>query len=115
EIAKSLDAHVIGTARTINHAFLTELGIDELIDYTTTDFTALRDIDVVLDTISNDYGPRSLGTLVPGGILVDVVGIGIDRTAVKEQAETNGLRFVEFYLEPTAADFARLAALADQG
>lgn len=115
QIAKSLGAYVIGTARTINHPYLTELGADELIDYTTTDFTTLRDIAVVLDTISNDYGPRSLSVLAPGGILVDVVGIGIDRTAVKRQAEANGLRFVEFYLEPSPADFARLAELADQG
>jgi NADPH:quinone reductase-like Zn-dependent oxidoreductase len=115
QIAKSLDAYVIGTARKTNHAYLTELGADELIDYTTTDFTSLRDIDVVLDTISNDYGPRSLGVLVPGGVLVDVVGIGIDRTAVTEQAEAGGLRFVEFYLEPTPADFMRLAELADRG
>jgi NADPH:quinone reductase-like Zn-dependent oxidoreductase len=86
QIAKSLGAHVIGTARTVNHAFLAGLGADELIDYTTTDFTNLRDIDVVLDTISNDYGPRSLNTLAPGGILVDVVGMGIDRTDVAKQA-----------------------------
>lgn len=115
QIAKALGAHVIGTARTVNHAFLTGLGADELIDYTTTDFASLRDIDVLLDTISNDYGLRSLGTLVSGGSLVDVVGLGIDRTDVAKQAEAVGRRFVEFSLEPNPADFARLADLADQG
>ena len=115
QIAKALGAHVIGTARESNHAFLAELGADELIDYATTDFASLRDVDVVLDTISNDYGPRSLGVLVPGGILVDVVGLGIDRTDVRKQAETGGFRFVEFYPSPNPADFARLAELVDQG
>ncbi|MFD5513398.1 hypothetical protein ACFWIB_37450, partial [Streptomyces sp. NPDC127051] len=43
-------------------------------------------IDAVLDTVSNDYGPRSLPTLKPGGILVDVVGIGVDRTEVTARA-----------------------------
>lgn len=115
QIAKSLGAYVIGTARASNHPYLTGLGADELIDYTTTDFATLRDIDVVLDTVSNDYGPRSLDVLAVGGILVDVVGIGIDRTAVRRRAETSGLRFVEFFLEPGPADLARLAELADEG
>ncbi|MCU1644083.1 MAG: qorA5 [Nocardia sp.] len=115
QIAKSLGASVVGTARAINHPFLAELGADELIDYTTTDFATLRDIDVVLDTISHDYGLRSLDVLVPGGLLIDVVGLGIDRTAVKKRAGANGLRFVEFYVEPNAKDLARLAELADQG
>ncbi|CAM5457061.1 NADP-dependent oxidoreductase [Streptomyces abikoensis] len=115
QIAKARGAHVTGTSRAVNHAFLRDLGADELIDYTTTDFTTVRKVDVVLDTISNDYGPRSLRTLTPGGILIDVVGVGIDRTAVKAQAEAAGLRFVEFYLEPSPADLEGLAALAGQG
>lgn len=115
QIAKARGAHVIGTARANKHEFLRGLGADELIDYTTTDFAELRNVDVVLDTISNDYGPRSLGTLNPGGILIDVVGIGIDRTAVKAQAEAAGLRFVEYSLHPTPADLAGLADLVDQG
>lgn len=115
QVAKAFDAHVIGTARTANHEFLRELGADELIDYTTTDFGSTRDVDIVLDTISRDYGPRSLATLKPRGVLVDVVGIGIDRTAVKEQAQASGLRFVEFNLQPTQADLAHLAELVDRG
>lgn len=115
QIAKSVGAFVVGTARAINHAFLAGLGADELIDYTTTDFATLRDIDVVVDTISNDYGLRSLNVLVPGGVLVDVVGLGIDRTAVRQRADANGLQFVEFYVEPNAKDFSRLAELADKG
>ncbi|WKU46192.1 NADP-dependent oxidoreductase [Streptomyces sp. VNUA116] len=115
QIAKARGAHVTGTARTVKHEFLRGLGADELIDYTTTDFTTVQTVDVVLDTISKDYGPRSLRTLNPGGILIDVVGVGVDRTAVKEQAEANGLRFVEYYLEPTPADMAGLAGLVEEG
>ncbi|MCF3100509.1 NADP-dependent oxidoreductase [Streptomyces roseoverticillatus] len=115
QIAKARGAHVTGTARAVNHEFLRGLGVDELIDYTVTDFTTVRKVDVVLDTISYDYGPRSLRTLTPGGILIDVVGVGVDRTAVKAQAEAAGLRFVEFYLEPTQADLAGLAGLVSDG
>ncbi|MEU8548527.1 zinc-binding dehydrogenase [Streptomyces roseoverticillatus] len=71
QIAKARGAYVIGTARESKHAFLRSLGADELIDYTTTDFAAaLRGIDVVLDPISGDYGPRSLDTLTPGAAAV---------------------------------------------
>ncbi|MBF6046507.1 zinc-binding dehydrogenase [Streptomyces sp. NRRL B-1677] len=115
QVAKARGAHVIGTSRAVNHEFLRGLGADELIDYTATDFTTVRKVNVVIDTISYDYGPRSLTTLAPGGILIDVVGVGVDRTAVKAQAEAAGLRFVEYYLEPTRADLEGLAGLVEQG
>ncbi|MFD7834470.1 zinc-binding dehydrogenase [Streptomyces sp. NPDC059761] len=84
QIAKARGAYVIGTARAAKHDYLRGLGADELIDYTVEDFSALRGIDAVLDTVSNDYGPRSLPTLKPGGILIDVVGV--DRTEVTARA-----------------------------
>ncbi|MET8756042.1 hypothetical protein ABZW32_39015 [Streptomyces sp. NPDC004667] len=37
------------------------------------------------------------------GILVDVVGVGADRTEVTARAAELGVRFVEFFLEPTPA------------
>jgi NADPH:quinone reductase-like Zn-dependent oxidoreductase len=77
-------AHMIGTARQGKHEFLQRLGADELIDYSSSDFAAaVRDVDVVLDTIPCDYGPRSLDTLSAGGILIDVRGTGPDRTAAQ--------------------------------
>lgn len=56
QIAKARGAHVIGTARAAKHDFLRALGADELIDHTTEDFTRVRDVDVVLDTVSGDVG-----------------------------------------------------------
>ncbi len=114
QIAKSRGAQVIGTARAAKHDFLRQLGADELIDHTTEDFTRLRDVDVVLDTVSGDVGLRSLPTLRPGGTVIDVVGIGYDRTAVSEQAAATGRRFVEHNLAPTPADLTALAAAVDR-
>ncbi|KUJ69792.1 NADPH:quinone reductase [Streptomyces albus subsp. albus] len=116
QIAKARGAHVIGTAREAKHAFLRDLGADQLIDYTSTDFAAVvRDIDVVLDPISGDYGPRSLDTLAPDGVLIDVRGTGPDRTAVREQAAARGLRFVEFGFTPSGADLERVTELVERG
>ncbi|CAM3516677.1 NADP-dependent oxidoreductase [Kibdelosporangium persicum] len=114
QIAKARGAHVIGTARRAKHDFLWKLGADELIDHTAADFTRTRNVDVVLDTVSGDVGLRSLATLNPGGAVIDVVGIGFDRTAVRERAAASGLRFVEFNLEPTPGDLAALAELVDR-
>ena len=116
QIAKAHGGYVIGTARPDNHPFLRELGADELIDYTTTDFaTAAKDIDLVVDPISGDYGPRSLDTLVPGGTLVDVRGTGPDRTAVREQAAARGVRLVEFGYTPSGADLDQITTLVEAG
>ncbi|WP_131787932.1 NADP-dependent oxidoreductase [Protofrankia symbiont of Coriaria ruscifolia] len=116
QIAKARGAYVIGTARAEKHDFLRDLGADELIDYTTVDFAAVaRDIDVVLDPISGDYGSRSLDTLGPGGILLDVRGTGPDRHAVREQARKRGSRFVEFGFTPSGADLEDIADLVEYG
>jgi NADPH:quinone reductase-like Zn-dependent oxidoreductase len=111
QIAKARGAHVIGTARAAKHAFLRGLGADELVDYTVEDFAeAVRDVDVVLDPIAGDYGARSLRTLKPGGLLIDVRGTGPDRTEVRRLADERGLRFVEFGFTPSGADLAEVAA-----
>jgi NADPH:quinone reductase-like Zn-dependent oxidoreductase len=116
QIAKARGAYVIGTARQEKHGFLHDLGADELIDYTTTDFTAAaRNIDVVLDPISGEYGPRSLETLVPGGILLDVRGTGPDRSAVREQAAATGLHYVEFSFRPSGPDLEDITGLVERG
>ncbi|WP_153535152.1 NADP-dependent oxidoreductase [Actinomadura macrotermitis] len=116
QIAKARGAYVIGTARAAGHGLLRDLGADEAVDYTDTDFAeAVKDVDVVLDPIAGDYGPRSLRTLAPGGVLIDVRGSGPDRTAVRREAEARGLRFAEFGFTPSGADLAELAALAGDG
>lgn len=71
QIAKARGAHVVGTASAAKHDFVRGLGADEVIDYTTTDFTtATGDLDVVLDTIGGDYAARSRPLLRSGGTYV---------------------------------------------
>ncbi|MEV0092368.1 NADP-dependent oxidoreductase [Streptomyces sp. NPDC050738] len=78
QIAKARGAYVIGTASAAKHAFLRDLGADELIDYNTVDFAeVLRGaglgVDVVLDTVGGDYWARSLSALRPDGRLISVI------------------------------------------
>ncbi len=68
QAAKHLGARVITTARPENHAYLRSLGADEVIDYTSVDFTeAVRDCDAVFDTVGGDVATRSFAVLKPGG------------------------------------------------
>jgi NADPH:quinone reductase-like Zn-dependent oxidoreductase len=73
QIAKSLGAHVIGTARADRHAFVRGLGADEVVDYTAVDFTeAVSEVDVVLNTVPGDYAERSVSVLRDGGVLAEL-------------------------------------------
>src|SRR5699024_8579793 len=55
QIAKSFGAYVISTASGKNEAFLKELGVDEFINYETTDFIdVVNDVDLVVDTMGGE-------------------------------------------------------------
>ncbi|WP_327325069.1 zinc-binding dehydrogenase [Streptomyces sp. NBC_01210] len=111
-IAKARGAYVIGTASAPKHNFVRSLGADEVIDCLQTDFaTAARDMDVVLDTIGGEYGPRSLATLRPGGILVSIASPA--EAYLAEEAEQRGLRAAFTIVEPDNAGPKEIAALIE--
>jgi NADPH:quinone reductase-like Zn-dependent oxidoreductase len=101
QIAKARGAYVIGTASAAKHDFVLGLGADEVIDYRTTDFTtATGELDVVLDTIGGDYGPKSRALLRPGGTYV---------------ALTNPADEAFLLVEPDHAGMLALVGLVEQG
>ncbi|MGP4045231.1 NADP-dependent oxidoreductase [Streptomyces sp. 2A115] len=110
QIAKAEGAYVIGTARADKHGFLYNLGADEAVDYTVTDFAAaVRDMDVALDLIGGDYGPRTLNTLRPGGLLI--AAIPGDLGLSPEDVEARGMRFAVVRAEPSGARLEKIASL----
>ncbi|MEV0688426.1 NADP-dependent oxidoreductase [Nocardia sp. NPDC050378] len=114
QIAKARGAYVLATARTDNHDFVRELGADEVIDYRTTVFEeAFRDVDVVVDTIGGEYGPRSLRTLRPGGIVVSLASPA--EAALGEVARPLGLRARFMIVEADRAGMLAVADLAATG
>jgi NADPH:quinone reductase-like Zn-dependent oxidoreductase len=71
QLAKHLGARVVTTASARNHDYVRRLGADQIIDYQAQDFTtAIRDCDVVFDTVGGDVQVRSYEVLKPGGRLV---------------------------------------------
>lgn len=111
QLAKIRGAKVIGTAST-NLDFLSKLGVDEVIDYSTTPFESIaHNVDVVFDTIGGDTQQRSWATLKPGGILVSVV-----QPPSAETASAHGVR--QQYIAsspPIGQTLTTIAAYVDSG
>jgi NADPH:quinone reductase-like Zn-dependent oxidoreductase len=104
-------AYVIGTASKHNHDLVKQLGADKVIDYRATRFEdAVRDVDVVLDTMAGETRDRSWQVLKKGGILVSILG-----QPSQEDAARHGVRAAGIFVQPNPAQLAELANLTDAG
>ena len=71
QYARKKGAHVIATARAENHDFVKAQGAHEAVDYTAVNFAeAVRDCDIVLDSLGGETHFRSMDCLKSGGTLV---------------------------------------------
>ncbi|GGS49903.1 NADPH:quinone reductase [Planobispora rosea] len=117
QFAKYLGAHVTGTARAGNHAWLYGLGADELVDYTATRFEKeVAPVDVVIDLVGDEHdstSTRSLDVLAPGGLLLAIPS-GVSPELLR-RAEERGVRAAPFLVEPDGPALARIARLIDDG
>ncbi|MFF5964871.1 NADP-dependent oxidoreductase [Streptomyces collinus] len=114
QIAKARGAYVIGTASAGKHEFLRGIGVDETIDYRETDFTeAVKDADVVLDTIGGDNALRSLSVLRPGGVLVSILPGGSDD--LYEEAQRLGVRALRMLVDADRSGMESIADLVEAG
>jgi NADPH:quinone reductase-like Zn-dependent oxidoreductase len=104
QLAKWKGARVIAVASGAHETFLRELGADEFIDYTKErPEEAVRDVDLVLDTVGGPDSRRFLRTLKRGGSLYPVyfgefddeenAKLGVTVTAT--QVRSNGAQLVE--------------------
>ncbi|HET6950079.1 MAG TPA: NADP-dependent oxidoreductase [Acidimicrobiales bacterium] len=112
QVAKGRGAVVVGTARTVNHAALRRFGVDEPIDYTTTDVAAAAgQVDLIVDLVG---GSRELiPALRPGGLFVNVPSAApVDLAAEVEQ---RGARFSSFLVEPDHEGLFALTQLVEDG
>ena len=76
QFARWKGAQVIATASSRNVEFVRSLGVDDVIDYQTTNFeSTVRDVDVVLDLVGGDVQERSLPLIKKGGVLSSIVSV----------------------------------------
>ena len=111
QLAKARGAYVIGTASSKNHAFLSGLGVDKAVDYQKTRFEdAVRDVDVVLDTVGGETQERSFKVLKKGGILVSLV-----QPPSQESATKYGVRALFYGGHASSSDLTEIAKLIGEG
>jgi len=73
QLARHRGCWVAGTCSAGNVEYVKRLGADRVIDYASQDFTsALRDLDVVFDTLGGEVNRRSAAVLRSGGCLVQI-------------------------------------------
>jgi NADPH:quinone reductase-like Zn-dependent oxidoreductase len=110
QIAKARGAQVIGTASAAKHAFLTGLGVDEVIDYRAVRFEdVLTDVDAVVDLVGGEIALRSLGVLKRGGLLVSVPSRLPEGLAAAAAAA--GCRMTGMLVEPDHVGLEQVEAL----
>ena len=114
QLAHWAGAKVIATASKHNHAFLAELGADELIDYTTTRFEdVVHEVDVVLDTVSGDTLERSINIVKRGGVIASLANSPSQEQQTK--AAELGVRVGWFLVHTSREQLIRLGELIDGG
>lgn len=111
QLAKAKGATVIGTASGKNEQFVKNLGVDEFVDYTVTKFEdAVKDVDVVLDTVGGDTLERSFQVLKYGGFLVTTIA-----PPSREKAGEFGVQTAWVNARPDAGQLKEVSRLIDEG
>jgi NADPH:quinone reductase-like Zn-dependent oxidoreductase len=112
QVAKWQGAYVIAVASGEQEAFLRELGVDEFIDYTKTPAEdVVREVDLVLDTLSGPTTGRFLRTLQRGGALFPVF-LGF---ADAEEAAELGITVSMTQVRSNGSQLAELGRLLEIG
>lgn len=110
QLAKWKGAHVIGTASAKNRTFVLDLGADECIDYRTVPFeSAVKNVDLVLDTIGGDTLQRSFPVVKKTGVVVTVV----DFEGIKEAAR-HGVKGLTVFVKPNIKQLSEIGHLIEQ-
>src|SRR5699024_6102501 len=111
QIAKSFGAYVISTASGKNEAFLKELGVDEFINYETTNFIdVVKDVDLVVDTMGGETLKESMEVVKEGARVVSIAGQP-DSEKAKAKTVTAG----SLWLNPNGKQLAELGELMKDG
>lgn len=135
QLAKHLGAFVATTTSTPNVAWVKDLGADVVIDYRQQDFaTALRDYDVVLNSLGKEELERSLQILKPGGHLISISGpptptfatargvawplkqvMRLLSRGIRSKAKQKGVTYTFVFMRADGAQLSTIASLVESG
>jgi NADPH:quinone reductase-like Zn-dependent oxidoreductase len=135
QLAKHLGAFVATTTSAGNIDWVKALGADVVIDYKKQDFaTALRDYDVVMNSLGNEELKKSLQVLKPGGHLISISGPPTPAFAVarglawplqqvlrllsfgiRHKAKKNGCEYTFVFMRADGAQLREITSLIEAG
>jgi NADPH:quinone reductase-like Zn-dependent oxidoreductase len=117
QIAVAQGATVTAVSSAGNHELVRSLGASQVVDYTTTDFTALGQTwDVVVDCVGNAPVSRVAPVVAAGGaVLLVVASLGSMLSARRDARRIGGTVLADVPRRATASDLKRLVDLADAG
>jgi NADPH:quinone reductase-like Zn-dependent oxidoreductase len=105
QLARSRDAHVVGTASSSGLDIARSSGADAVIDRATGRFEdAIEPVDLVFDTAGGDLLRRSPAVLRPGGRIVTVA-----------ETQPQGVEAIFFVVDPDRGQLVEIAGLVDRG
>lgn len=82
QFAKSKGAYVYTTTSTTNVDWVKDLGADRVIDYKKEDYKSIaKDLDIVFDTLGNNYTTEAFQVIKKGGTVVTIIGAMDEETA----------------------------------
>src|SRR5262245_22875832 len=84
QAAKARGAYVIGTASAQHNAYLSSIGVDQVIDYTKVEFEKqVGHVDAVIDTVGGETAVRAMSTLQRGGWFISTGNHDLDAQCAK--------------------------------
>ena len=110
QLAKLRGAYIYTTTSARNTELVLGLGADESIDYHQSDFSELKYLDVVFDTVGGDTQANSWKTLRNSGRLVSIVQNPDEATAAK-----HGVSAFFCFVQPNREQLEKLASYVDAG
>jgi NADPH:quinone reductase-like Zn-dependent oxidoreductase len=114
QIAKYFGTHVIGISSGANKDFVLSLGADEHIDYQKIKFEdAVKDVDVVFDSLGPENVERSLRTVRNGGTIVSILGGFNDANAAK--AKEKNISGASILVQSNGEDMKEISRLLSEG
>lgn len=108
QLAKLRGAHVLASCSTKNVEFVKSLGADEVVDYTQQDFSELRDLNAVFDTLGGEALEKTWQTLKSGGAVTSIVEPPSEDLAAEHDVKCH---FV--FVQPSSAQLDQLRELLD--
>ena len=113
QLAKAVGAHVVATASPRKVDFVRALGADEVIDYTTGDWTTIDRVDLAVDPFAGENLHRTIGVVRDSGTVATLIGEADDdaRAAAAERRIT----IDRVNVRPNADALGHLVSLVEEG